>query len=131
MVLQDFQEKKAIEKAAFSLPVLAILLFLAAFAVWGLFKVYANYSVLKKDIRELETKITKHKTDLDLFENKLKILNTASGLEKEARGRFNLKKPGEEVVVFLNEEKPAAAVSGSLGNWIRSAKKWIFGLIFN
>ncbi len=49
-------------------------------------------------------KILKTKETKSAIENRLRSLESSHGLDLEARGRFNLKKQGEEVVIFLDEE---------------------------
>lgn len=65
-----------------------------------------------QEIRELEMRIAK--------------LKSGEGLEMEARGRLNLQKPDEAVVIIVEDEKKSSEVSDEADRpWWKSMLGWI------
>lgn len=119
MVLKDFQENKEIGRAVFSWPAILVAALLVSAALWGIFRALEKGFVLRQEIKNLDGKIAEADSLKTTFQAKLEGLRTEAGLDREARGRFNLKKPGEEVAIFLDDasqSKPA----GLFGDWLAS-----------
>jgi len=115
MAFNDFQENKKIERAVFSWPVIFIAGLLVIAALWGIFRALEKELALRGEIKTLEKKIAEADSAKAVWEAKLEDLRTEAGLDREARGKFNLKKPGEEVVIFINsalESKPLELTGG-------------------
>ena len=57
------------------------------------------------------------------------VLMDCEGLEKEARARFNLMKPGEEVVVFLDTDvaRQTSGFRAEIASAWESVKKYFYG----
>jgi len=77
---------------------------------------------LRKEIGGLQKKIDQADAANANFEERLAVLRTEDGLDREARGKLNLKKPGEEVVVFVGD-KPPENVAQKTG--LASVLAWI------
>jgi len=104
MALREFQERKALWKILASWPAILLLGTLLIFAGIGFFKIFSRYLKIKHDVVALEERIVAQGASRQDFEARALNLATPEGLEKEARARFNLKKPGEEVIVFLDSK---------------------------
>ena len=102
--MRDFQERREMKRIMFSLPAVLLVVFLAALAFYGVLRAYSARLEIKREIAELTKQIKKSDKVANNFQEKFSKLNTSQGLEKEARGRFNLKMPGEEVVIFLDDD---------------------------
>jgi cell division protein FtsB len=117
--MKEFQTKRRWRRMLFSWPV-AITLILAV--VWLLSLIAREYlavKIVKKEEARLEEKLTLLEEKNKTMEGLLKNINSASGLEKIIRERFNVKKPGEEVLVVLNkEEKKADGESAKQGFFV-------------
>lgn len=106
-----------------------VLLALGIFAIIG-FLVITNLESNKRR-SELNLMIENLKNEIDILERKKQELSfnisqipTESYLEKEARERFNLKKPGEELVVILpSEESEEEVVEKQKSLWQRFLEK--------
>ncbi|MBI2023173.1 septum formation initiator family protein [Candidatus Giovannonibacteria bacterium] len=112
--MRDFQEKKRIERIMSSGPVLFCLLIILLAALWGTGKMWRIRLGIGNEISGLEAKLAKTHSERMEFEKKFRALSSPEGLEKESRERFNFRKPGEKVVVFLDDESQASA-SGKAG----------------
>jgi len=124
MFLRDFQERKRLDRTFFSYPVLGILTFLAFAALFGAANAWYKKHVLDNEIAALEEKIADTESIKKLYEIKLENLDTAEGRDREARERFNLKKPGEGVVLFVDDFPSLRRRSGVAGFFI-GAKDFI------
>src|SRR3989338_1799849 len=122
MALRDFQESRRTERIIFSWPVIALAAFLCLAALWGILKILRTELVLRKEIGGLQKKIDQADAANANFEERVAVLRTEDGLDREARGKLNLKKPGEEVVVFVGD-KPPENVAQKTG--LASVLAWI------
>ena len=129
MSVRDFQERKKIERILFSLPVLALLVLFVVLAALGVVRVGYRKYLFDQEVAALREEIAAVEAQRIEHENRLRELATPEGLDREARGKFNLKKEGEEVVLFLESPQSAPSPdqkSGVAGAW-RSFRGWIDG----
>ena len=119
MAFNDFKESKEVERAVFSWPVIFIAGLLVIAALWGIFRALEKELALRGEIKTLEKKIVEADSVRAGFQAKVEDLRTEAGLDREARGKFNLKKPGEEVVIFLDDASQTES-SGLTGGWLAS-----------
>ena len=101
--MREFQEKKTARKVIFSWPVLVVITALSLWMVYGTISAMFTLQEIYKKNRDLEKKtadVTKSKAAL---EEKVENMKTEYGIDLEARKNFNLKKPEEEVILFIEE----------------------------
>lgn len=90
----------------FGLIFLSLLLILMA---------YETFSLLsqKKDVaekyEELQRALAQSKDDQEKLKTEINYLSDPSNLEKDLRSRFNLKKPGEKMIIIV----PAVGTSSN------------------
>jgi len=73
-------------------------------SVAGAVNLWSKDRAIKAEIAELQAKISEAKKAKEIGVKKIMELGMAEGIEAEARGRFNLKKEGEELVIFMNNK---------------------------
>lgn len=117
MGLSDFQEDRDIERSIFSWPVILIVGTLVFVALAGAWRTFDIDLALRREIKDLEKKIAEAEASRQNYEKRLAELGTPEGIDRDARGRFNLKRPGEEVVIFLGEAT-SASPEGFARKWI-------------
>ena len=127
MALNDFQEHKESDKILFSYPSILLVSALAILIIFGTAKILRSYLALRKEIRAIQAEISALEKDKVEYESRLSQFKTEAGLEKEARSRFNLKKPGEEVVIFTEGETEAklGGVRSKLASLLGFFKQWL------
>jgi hypothetical protein len=76
----------------------------AVFIVVGLAKNLQQLDAKGEQAESLEARVTALKQENEQLEHNITALATEEALEAEARGRLNLKKEGEEVVVIVPKE---------------------------
>ena len=94
------------EKILFSWLVLFLAGALVAISLWGVLRNALTYMEIKRETSMAEEKLSGYGESKKRFEERIRALDTPEGLEKEARARFNLKKPGEEVAIFVDSDTP-------------------------
>lgn len=81
---------------------------------------------LEAERREVEEEIQHLETEKEALVGELADFHSGRGIEREAREKFNYRKPGEEVVIILDNkesalndaEKPAAGFFLKFLRWI-------------
>jgi cell division protein FtsB len=105
--MKAFQRKK---KSSSSLYVYLAILFLLLL-IFGLGKASWGAFLKERDSGrergEAEDKLSSLEERRDILEDKIKALKTAEGIESEIREQFQVAKPGERMVVVVQEKKPA------------------------
>lgn len=100
--------------------IINILLVVVAIVVsYSASRMVRDVFVLREQSAEITQKIeelTKKKRELEIY---LAEIQTKEAIEREAKNRLNLKKPGEEVVVIVPEKKETATVAESQNWWTR------------
>lgn len=77
--------------------------------------IFQTFSLLsqKKDVaekyEELQSALAQTKDDQERLKTEINYLSNPSNLEKELRQRFNLKKPGEKMIIVV----PAVGTSSN------------------
>ena len=98
----DFQQKRQFKKVMYSKVSFLILFISVIFLVKSTYNIYKksklsfdNYTVVKRDYESLKDR-------KDMLDSEINRLKTDNGIEEEIRGKFNVAKPGETVVVVIN-----------------------------
>ncbi len=103
--MKEIRQRSRFRKMFFSLPVLLFFLAVCVFFSVSLLKIYKksrNAVLSNESVIEEIGKIEKREKDLSASINQLR---GGFGAEKELREKFNVKKPGEEFVVIIDNSK--------------------------
>lgn len=103
--MKEFQERRVLRKIIYSKFTFILLGIILILLVYSVVKIYLRSrdavlvnKMVEKEVEELRVK----KADLEAT---IKHLETPSGAEEEIRQRFPVQKPGEKMVVIVEEEK--------------------------
>ncbi len=103
--MKDFQRKRKIRKVMYSKWVLVglfVLLVVVSKATWSVYAKErdsgANLSRVETELQSLSEREQKLRTDIER-------LKTPEGIESEIRGQFQVAKPGERMVVLVDDKK--------------------------
>lgn len=106
--MREFQRKRKIRHVLYSrgaILLLLVLLLLTGKAAWGVFE-------KERESRKALTEASASLTALETREKELKAriarLNTEEGIEAEIREQFPVTKPGEKMVVIVEEKGSGA-----------------------
>ena|SRR3989344_1837462 len=98
--MRKFQEKRRFKRILYSkgtIIVLAVILFFLGRAV---ISAHYKYSLTKKSEGAAVARYEELKIRKETLEGNLNKLETARGIEEELRERFNVARPGEEVIII-------------------------------
>ena len=105
--MRDFQRKRKIKKTLYSKGVLLILLLLLVLVGRATFGIYIkeqgskqSLDLAKNELAALQAREGKLKEDITR-------LNTPEGIEAQIREQFQVAKPGERMIVLVDERKTA------------------------
>ena len=130
--MKNFQERNKLQRTLFSFPAMIGGLFFIVLATWGMINVLRTTYALNKEITRLKSEIAGAEATRKDYETQMSEIQTPEGIDREARSRFNLKKPGEEVVLFVDDSKKTTAVPESkvasayhtMQRWLQSILPW-------
>ncbi len=102
--MKKFEAKKQIKSRIYSKTTLIILLFIIILLIKGVFALYLRNreSVAVRDMAEV--KLEDLESRRDTLNAEIEKLNRDEGIEEEIREKFNVVKPGEKVVIIVQEE---------------------------
>ncbi len=122
--MREFQEKRELKRIIFSRASLIILFVLLIFLSVFTVKTFLKYrKAVQKDEKITEEVRDMERKKSDLAE-KIKRLQTASGLEEEMREKFNVAKPGEEVLTIIDKSKENDKINSEDGERGFFSKIW-------
>lgn len=105
--MREYQRKKKIRQILYSRAALAALLLLIALlsrATWG---VYEKERESRKYLERAETELAALAARENLLQDDITRLKTREGIETEIREQFQVAKPGERMVVLVEERRTA------------------------
>ncbi|MBI3588866.1 MAG: septum formation initiator family protein [Candidatus Liptonbacteria bacterium] len=80
---------------------LIFLLLLISFLVFQIYTLWSKKVRLGSELDNLKTKFDQGQVDQKKLKEELDYLGNPLNLEKELRARFNLKKPGEKMIILV------------------------------
>lgn len=111
--------------------VLASFVLVAIFLFFYLTKTFYIKYQINREISTIDKKIAESQAQEDEFQRMAENLTNKDFLEKEARLKLNLKKPGEEVIMIINsangkkDELPQGETESIRDDNQNNLKKWI------
>jgi len=106
MIIKKRKKSKDSVQSVFFSVFLTILIFvIISFLLFSNWRINKKRSELSQKLEGLKKEVEALEAKKEELLTKISQVQSESYLEKEARERFNLKKPGEEVVTILNSEK--------------------------
>lgn len=113
---------------------IALILALALLGIVAvhLARTISGYMDLRAQEKKLRGKAAYFETENQKVREELRIANTPEAVERDAKARLNLKRPGEEVVVVVPNNEPATSTARDNSPWrnfkdlIKSLLTWDF-----
>jgi len=113
----DFQQKRQFKKIMYSKVSFVIVFILVIFLAKANYNIYQksklssdNYAGVKRDYDGLKAR-------KEMLESEINRLKTDNGIEEEIRSKFNVAKPGETVVVVINNSTSTDTNNQNKGFW--------------
>ncbi len=102
--MKEFQKKRKIRRALFSPAALTILALIFVFLLVSAAGVYRKSKMASSKSGEVKIKIERLKERKAELEEELNRLRSGFGREEELRKKFNLRKPGERVLIIADKD---------------------------
>jgi cell division protein FtsB len=100
--MREFQERRRIKKLLHSRYAIAFLVIVLLFVLKGVWGVYVKYEKSKDIALRVKTEAEGLQAREASLNSSIAALGTAEGKEKEIRDRFGVVKPGEKMVVLVD-----------------------------
>jgi len=123
-----FQERKKLRKILYSkisLVILAVMLFFVGKGAWGIHQkaqiAISERNIAQRSLLELEARTVELQASLIRLKSDI-------GVEEEIRQKYSVVRPGEEVVVIVDDRaKKSENSKVGIGNWILQSIISFFG----
>lgn len=127
-IVHEFREKKRFRKFLYSNITIIGLVLLIIFIGKGVWSLYEKKEIALTDRTDVEARVLALQDRQKFLEKEVADLKTENGIEREIRGKFNVKKPGEEVVIIV-ESTTTAEVKESKASYFEGIKTWLKSLL--
>jgi len=97
------------------------------FLGWHTFQSYKTYSVVKAEYDRITERIEALQKQNQVMGDELASIESDEGKERLIRERFDVKKEGEEVIIFIKEDTPPeepASVFHSFTSFLKNIFGW-------
>ncbi|MES2223327.1 MAG: septum formation initiator family protein [Patescibacteria group bacterium] len=102
--MRKFESQKQIKSRIYSRTTLVILLFIIILLAKGVFTLYLRNQESVDALRDTNNKVRDLKARQQMLSGEITKLNNNDGVEEEIREKFDVTKPGENVVIIVPDE---------------------------
>lgn len=103
--MKEFRVARRARMIKYSWWVALILACLAAFLSVSVLKIYSSYRFAKKHQQERQQELEKLNQNAADLKSDVELLNTKEGLEEVLREKYRAVKPGENLIILLDDKK--------------------------
>lgn len=100
-----YKPKKKLIHYLYSKPVVVLLLVILFFTIKGVWGIYEKVEISEESLSVLEKEHEELFKRKEVAEEKVRRLETETGLEDEIRSKFDVSKHGEKVVVIVENKE--------------------------
>jgi cell division protein FtsB len=121
--MREFQEKKRFRKILYSKGTvlgLCILILFFGHATWNVYKKQAESAANALQAQNALQKLEERQKVLDA---ELKKLNSEEGIEEEIRSKFGVSKPGEQILIIIEDKKATTSAEEMQQTWWEKVKE--------
>jgi cell division protein FtsB len=104
--MREFQEKGKYKRILYSKIVVIILAVLILFFAKATYGVYKKQLESKANALQAISELQKLQDREKLLNSELTRLSTHEGVEEEIRAKYGVSKPGEEMIIIVDNSKP-------------------------
>ncbi len=116
--MKSFQDNRTSRKILESKPFLLLLGILVFAFGWNIFGFWGKMEETKKNKEMAQAKVAELQAQKDKLSGDIAKLKTDEGVEANIREKFGLVKPGEQMIVVVDDKTPPpAAEKPSIGLW--------------
>ncbi len=105
--MREFQERKRLKRLIYSKPVLIFLFILLVLVIDGTWKIYQKERESRANLARVENQLTTLKERSGNLSSDVTRLKTEQGMEEEIRSKYEVSKPGEQLLVIVDKDAAA------------------------
>lgn len=122
----EFQEKRKLKKYLYSKVVLVIFLAIIIWLLCSVWNVYKKQDMTRDNLAKTAASLEGLQAREKMLTGEIQKLKTDVGIEEEIREKYGLIKPGEEVIVIVDNDEGGNVVKNttSTGFW-QKIKDWL------
>jgi cell division protein FtsB len=118
----EFQAKKKVRKIFFSKAVIVIMILIVMLMTRATWNVFQKEQVSAANTREAERGLIKLKDRQNLLTSEVSRLSTNEGIEEEIRSKYSVIKPGENMLVIIDQNASTTHAQAARQSWWDSFK---------
>lgn len=125
----DFHEKRKLKSYVYSKPTIVVLLLFALLLSTAVYERYSREREMAEKRDALASELEHLQQQASVLDAEVNRLKSERGMEEEIRDRFDVSRPGEEIVIIVEDEEKNATVTstsptgtnatGFFGRWWR------------
>jgi len=108
--MKEFQQRKILRRLIYSKLSILFLFIIFIFLVFSTAGVYKKSREAIRKNNEVVNELNELNTRKLYFEEEIRRLNTNTGIEEEFRDKFQITKPGERVLIIVDDPKDKSEV---------------------
>ena len=116
--MRELERKQKIRKRLYSVPVLIVLL--AVLVIRGTWQVIEKMQESQGYVKTLRDDVAAKEARQAELETGIAKLETTSGVESEIKGKFSVKKEGEQVAIIVDARESAPTTTPEKPSWFGS-----------
>jgi cell division protein FtsB len=120
--MREFQERKKFKHILYSRATVIVVAFLVLFfarAAWG---VYQKERESAANVVQAKAELLKLKDRENLLKSELSRLGTEEGIEEEIRSKYGVSKPGEHMIIIVDQTTPTTTIMQEEDGWWQKFK---------
>ena len=114
--MREFQEKKKIKRRIYSKTTVIILIIVLLLFAQGTWRIYLKEKESRQNLERVESQLSTLTERKDTLTAQIERLNTEQGKEDEIRSKFQVSKPGEQVLVIVDKDS-TPTTTPKVGVW--------------
>lgn len=117
--MKELQQRQQLKKRLYSLPALVFLVFATLLILRGTYVVIQKERESARMVKELQAKVSSLSERQEELKNNISKLETDEGIDAEIKERFSVSRPGEHVVVLVDQDTPEATSTPHKEPWYK------------
>lgn len=126
--MRELERKQEVRKKLYSVPALAALALLTLLVIRGTWKVVQKMEESRGYVKNLQSEVALMQDRRQKLETSIAKLETEQGLESEIKGKFSVKKEGEQVAIIVDARESSSTPPPVKGSWLDSVWKTVKSL---
>ncbi len=122
--MKQFQKKSLYKRIVTSKIIVAILFILVLFFGHATWDVYLKERESAGYVVNANSQLSKMIDRKELLASEIARLETKEGIEEEIRSKYNVSKPGENVLIIVDKDKPTTTPKQEDTSWWGRFKAW-------